>query len=112
MSRDLDFVRELLLEMESEGDYALRTLSNGTSPKELNHILIMTDAGLLVEVGRHSYRVSWAGYDYLDAVRDDATWRKTKSALSKIGGGTFEIAKELAVAFIKQAAKDKLGIVL
>ena len=110
--RDLDYVRQLLMEMEAEGDYALRVITSDVSEKEMNHILIMADAGLLSQVDRHSYRISWHGYDYLDAVRDEENWSKTKAALNKIGGGTFEIAKELAVAYLKQTAKEKLGIEL
>jgi len=98
--------------MESEGDYALRALLYETSEKEMNHILIMADAGLLVKQGKYTYRISWQGYEYLDAVRDDDNWRKTKAGLAKIGGGTFEIVKELATAYIKQSAKEKLGITL
>lgn len=108
--RDLGYVRQLLLEMEAEGDYALRVLTADVSEKEMNHILIMADAGLLSNAGKYGCRISWQGYDYLDAVRDEENWRKTQAALKKIGGGTFEIAKELAVAYMKQTAKEKLGI--
>jgi len=110
VTRDLDYVRNFLLELEAEGDYALRGFHDETSDKEMNHILIMADAGLLVKQGKYEYRITWQGYDYLDAVRDDENWRKTRAGLAKIGGGTFEIVKELATAYIKQSAMEKLGI--
>ena len=53
---------------------------------------------------------SWSGHDYLDAVRDPTVWKETKSRAEKIGGWTFGIVKDLAVAYVKQeAAKHGFG---
>ena len=54
-------------------------------------------------------RLTWAGHDYLDAVRDPKIWHKTKEATDKVGSWTFEIVKELAKGYIKSELQ-KLGM--
>jgi hypothetical protein len=57
-------------------------------------------------------RITNAGHDYLDAIRSDPVWQRTKEAAQSIGGATLEIIKELAVACLKQIARERLGLPL
>lgn len=112
--RDLDLVREILEEMEQLGDYPLVQKTNDLSSKKLNHFRMMTDAGLLAVVGSdEGWRISWQGYDFLDAVRDDGLWTKTKSHIAATGGSfTFEIVKSVVDALIKKKLEDHTGLTL
>lgn len=47
--------------------------------------------------------LTWAGHDYVDAIRDEGVWKKTKSATKAAGGYTFEIVKQVAIAVLKDA---------
>ena len=68
----------------------------------------MVEAGLL-EGGDHTStgsegpeglanRLTWAGHEFLDAARDDATWGKAKTAVKTAGGVGFEVLKTWAGA--------------
>ena len=54
--------------------------------------------------------LTWQGYDFLDSVRSPEVWQKTKDAAKKVGGVGFDILIEIAKAYGKQLAQEKLGI--
>lgn len=124
MKRDLSLVRELLLRLEEQQNGAVGVWAFHPGHEELafegydaeeiayNYGLIC-DAGLLgnrSEVDASGVLIysgiSWAGHDYLDAVRDPEVWRTTKERAEKVGGWTFGIVKDLAVAYVKQKAVE------
>ncbi|ARR55301.1 hypothetical protein HY78_18570 [Rhizorhabdus wittichii DC-6] len=45
-------------------------------------------------------RLTWEGYDLLDAIRDPAIWRSVKRAASKVGSWSIETLAALAKAMI------------
>lgn len=70
------------------------------------HIDILHDAGL-IEVMDVSYegdikdfditRLTFAGYEYLEEVRNAKIWRNVKQKMEAVGGATFDIIKQVAV---------------
>lgn len=67
----------------------------------------------LATYGKHYFTVTWQGHDYLDAIRDDSIWKKTKKAVIETGGNaTLEITKALALGFLKQKIEKHTGITL
>jgi hypothetical protein len=49
--------------------------------------------------------ISWAGYDFLAAVRQDAVWHRVKAALSRVGGqAAFDVVVALGITAGKQLA--------
>lgn len=53
------------------------------------------------------YRLTWKGFDFMDSIKDDALWEKTKKHILKpTGSWTFGILKE----FLKMEIKQGLGI--
>jgi hypothetical protein len=53
-------------------------------------------------------RLTWEGHEFLDAIRSDTVWQKTKKAFSEQGVSmTFElvahVAKEMAATLMKAA---------
>ena len=113
MKRDNDLIRDLLLRFESEADYVLLMPHDLDGPERLErgHILIMIDQGLLAPIQRETFRITASGHDFLEAIRSDSIWQKTKTAVAETGGSaTLDIVKQLAVGFIKQKVSKHTGI--
>lgn len=119
MERNLDLVRDLLLELEkTDFNSAVKQLiENGYSEESIGfHCYLIGDAGFAKVLDNTSIEdtlpkaiathLTWHGYEFLDSIRDRSRWEKAKSALSNIGGGSIDIAWEL----LKEYMKDQLGI--
>ena len=128
MKRDLSLCRELLLKLEGVSDSATAAYHfpfgddevalEGWSADEITYNFArMLEAGFFAENSETTAEggfiftgISWAGHDYLDAVRDPERWRKTKDGAKAVGGLTFGLAKDLALAIAKSEVSSKLGI--
>lgn len=116
MKRNMDLIRLLL--MRSEGDEAAQEACEKYSFEERGyHVQLMLDAGLVEGetirgadgefAGAAVSRLTWAGHDFLETMRDDTLWRKAKEHVLKPGASwSFDILKEWA----KHEIKEKLGI--
>lgn len=124
MKRDMDLVREILLATE-ESDTDPRAWVNlpfeGRPPQEVAyHVQLMGEAGLLVvqdhqSIGVNGYRwlpkrLTWQGHEFLDTIRDDEIWRRTKDGARKVGGFSLDVVAALAKGFIKEQVKSKTGL--
>jgi len=67
---------------------------------------------MMASVGRDTFRLTSKGHDFLEAVRDDGIWQKTKDGVAAVGGATLGIVSEIAIAYVKQKVTEKLGIQL
>jgi Hypothetical protein (DUF2513) len=131
MIRDMDYIRELLLKIESgqkifdilsreeaanKGFKDDRGLQNDESEKLSGHIKLLEQVGF-INIGYRTLagkvqikEITWPGYDFLDSVRDPEIWKKTKDGALQVGGLTFELIKDLAKGFMKKQVEDKTGI--
>jgi hypothetical protein len=117
MKRNNDLIRDLLLEYEADEDWLIMTEGDTSSASQAEreigyHQNLMADDGLLTYVSSSALRITSYGHDYLDAIRSDNVWNKTKSGAAKVGGMTLGMMKDLAVAYLKQEAAEKLGVTL
>lgn len=116
MERDDDFIRSLLLEYEQGDDiYLLAVLVLNSSREDLkrhHHAELLCDAGYFERVNDGVYRMTTQGYDYLEVIKSENVWKKTKEGAAQLGGTTLAMMKDLAVAYVKQEAAEKLGITL
>ena len=122
MKRDKDLLRELLFEFESSDEWQIRVPKFSGEPDERRarqyHIQLLCDEGYLVsftggiaEAG--VFRMTAQGHDFLDAVRDEGIWSKTRDAVRDTGGNaTVEIVKALAMGFLKKKISQHTGIEL
>jgi len=114
MKRDNDFIRQLLLECEQSDDIHLVALDviapSNDELKRYHHAQLLCDVGYFTPFGEHSYRMTNQGYDYLEAIKNETVWAKTKEEVTKLGGATLDMIKDIAVALIKREAAEKLGI--
>ncbi len=114
MKRDDDYIRKLLLDMEASDDLYLHIyLPHNMAPDEEKmhqHAELLCDAGFFEAVKKGVYRMTNHGHDYLAVIRSDSAWGKTKKGAAKIGGASLGIMKDIAIAYVKQEASEKLGI--
>lgn len=57
-------------------------------------------------------RMTWEGHDFLESVRDDKVWQKTKGYLKDIGGVGIDVLKDVAKAVVKDQIKQYTGMSL
>ena len=131
LERDLDCVRDLLLRMEA-GEATFCTISSATAQalmielesevsdeeaQKLAYHLDLLEQGELITIGFrsgggdvHVDALTWKGHDFLDGVRDNEIWAKTKAGAKTVGGISFELLGELAKGFAKKKILDHTGI--
>ena len=126
MKRNMDLVREILLEIEKQ--YVSTAIYNlkveGYDAETIAyHCKILFEAGLISDYKAqyadntiYSFGVgslTWVGNDYLDKVRDNSTWRKTKDAIAKKGLPlVFDTIKTISTAFITATAEGVANSIL
>ena len=115
MHRDLDLVRKILLAMEKESASTGRSgyleIDDYDTMVVGHHVYLMEQAGLVRAFEATAsgevataipLELTWAGHDYLSAVRDDGVWKTVKTkAGPKLGSLTFDLVKELSVAVVR-----------
>lgn len=110
MKRDMDKVRGVLLALEANSGPFLMTMDTpplgGTEDGQetVEYILMLHSAGFLESSQRSVYRLSWAGHEFLDSVRDPEIWRQTKEGAGKVGAWSMKLLGELAVGYAKAKA--------
>jgi len=126
MKRDMDLIREVLLEIEkkyvSTAIYNLK-IEGYDMATIAYHCKILHEAGLISSYnanytsdGIYSFVVgslTWEGNDYLDKVRDDSIWSKTKEVIIQKGIPlVFDTIKTISTAFITAAAEGVANSIL
>ncbi|MBR2883396.1 MAG: DUF2513 domain-containing protein [Clostridia bacterium] len=120
MKRDMELIRKILFYVEEnykEGQVWVRQIDiDGYDANTIaEHILLAHESGFFQDIhsisvlGNRAYWVgnlSNEGYDFLDKVRNDTIWNKTKTVIAEKGlpmvTGTI---KTVATAFITAAAE-------
>ncbi len=124
MKRDPDLIRKILLVLEEKEDCidfmsAQQMNITNSSVDAINYnLILLLEAGYIIgkefsgndQVTIYPIRLTWEGHEFLDAARDDTRWEKAKSAISKVGGWSFEIAKPILMELAKDAIKTSLGL--
>ncbi len=113
MKRDMDLVRRVLFELEEtddDGDWIDFKL-DGVDQKVLSgHIHLMAEAGL-IEASDLSdregpdwkpRRLTWRGHEFLEFIRSQTVWEKTKKAVIEKTGG-------LALGALEAYARHLVG---
>ena len=104
MQRNLDLVRDILLFVESKSatvDY-FSVQIDGYGEREINyHVYLLMQQEFIAGTEpplKHARVVvtglTWTGHEYLDTVRSDNVWKKTKERLD--GPASFDLVLQLA----------------
>jgi len=111
MERNWDIIREILIKLEElnpkVGSIKLSDFPVDKAYEYSYHVELLIESGLIhgqisKTIGRHAHdffasRMTWSGHEFLDAIRSDNVWNKTKSSFVKGGlSMTFDLIKGVA----------------
>jgi uncharacterized protein DUF2513 len=112
MARNMELIRHLLLKLEAvqggslvapnDSDLALQDRFAPEVVTEqfellVNRGLLLGDSSVTADGSLFFRGLSWAGYDLLDAIRDQSVWAKLRKAVGKhLEEISFDVLKELA----------------
>jgi len=119
MKRDMDLIRDIMIYLEDNLTPGKPIQSTqiplcGDSDEEYRvfseHIRLLLDAELIdaSEVTLKGFtiydiqRITSNGHDFLDSLRNNIVWNKTKEAAGKVGGYTISILMDLGKEYIKK----------
>ncbi|MEF2608233.1 MAG: DUF2513 domain-containing protein [Faecalicoccus sp.] len=123
MKLDHDLVRLVLLEIEDKttikddlqiSDFSIPNYSN----EEITYtIQKLNEAGYINAkiksfIGGSVFFVdslTWDGHQFLDNIRDDNVWDKTKGILSKFSSASLSIASDVAANVITKLINQQMG---
>ena len=128
MQRDMDVVRQILLEIEETGgldhDMADRKYLKGLEPtvdeireQEIKqyHYLLLVDAGFIRTSERNRWWIeglTWEAHEFLDAVREESSWDVVKQHFKDQGKDAasmpLQIVKNVAMKFLTDAISTGL----
>ncbi|KKC27912.1 DUF2513 domain-containing protein [Sphingomonas sp. SRS2] len=111
MRRDSDLIRSILLAVEEDAHCEVLRLAaiEGYADEAVHfHTRLLVEKGFLRTylpdrtVGQPwvCVRLTWEGYDFLDAIRDPAVWRSVKRAAGKVGSWSLATLAGIAKAMI------------
>lgn len=118
MKRDMDLIRKMLFAMEAnEHGFVDKLEIKGYTEEEIGfHAYLLGQAGLANVIDVTSFAskspeamvrsLTQAGYDFVEAARDDNTWNKAKGIMSK--AGEFAV-KEFFKVLVEVAMKNMGG---
>jgi hypothetical protein len=130
MKRDLDLIRSILLDVENwhhpQPIFLEGMTYEGKDKQELDiRSTFWTMPGISMRGSSRAgkalptyetaaiLRMTMAGHEYLDSVRSPEVWKKTKSALEKVGGGAaLDVIKEIASKTLAELLKIHTGLQL
>lgn len=126
MKRDMDLVREILIEIEKS--YVSTSICNlhidGYDMETIAyHCKILHEAGLVSEykpiyvddrlVTFFVGSLTWEGNDYLDKIRDNTIWKKTKDIIKDKGLPlVFETIKTISTTIITATTEGVVNSIL
>lgn len=116
MKRDMELIRMVMLAAEKTEDpnTLIDPKFEGHSETEISyHIALLDDAGLLHGQDRSAIGVfrwsagtlTWAGQEFVEAVKDDSVWKEALAITAKSGDGTvFELLKKVLMQLLEKRA--------
>ncbi len=124
MKRDMDLIRRIALEVEdTDFGYSLTGMQEeGVDTATFGiHAIWMKEAGLIDAVIQEYssgeppkvkiFRLTWAGCEFADAIRDDTLWKKAKASVLKPGMSfTFDVLKDWLKTEITQGLPTIRGL--
>lgn len=121
MRRDMDVVRSIVLAV-SDASGPVNSVEGVTDTDFVLHAQLIEEAGFveaaIMSNGKSPaddamiWRLTWAGHEFADSVRDPKVWAKTKQAAATGGGFTVDLLKDLAKGFIKKQIEEYTGVKL
>lgn len=121
MQRDMDMIRQLLLRIEKDPQLDGHNWVH-FSPNELGmntrteedvgyNLTLLVEAGFVLgKTGMETIpvvsKLTWQGHEFLDNIKNDDVWSKTKSRI----GGLANVSLKIVAAIAEAEIKQKLGL--
>lgn len=133
MKRDIDLIRELMLDIIDKDKRVYSALSSSAAQmlgideedtlgkeeaRKLEHHLNLIEQQGWVAFSRTvgggwlATDVTWAGHDFADSVRDPEIWKQTKAGAQAAKGFTLDLLGALAKGFVKQKLEKHTGVAI
>lgn len=124
MKRDPDLEREILLAVEAYDGVSgprfaeIRHLAS-TAREADYHALLLWEAGLIDAVDARTkenpfemwpVRLTMAGHEYLETIRDEEVWRRTKEGARAVGSFSLDALAALAKGFLREKIRKHTGV--
>lgn len=120
MKLNNDSVRELLLNLEENLHLADTIALNkeNSSDDTLYAAIKLIEAGYLNGSVEHFIggnfliwikSITWEGHQFLDNIRPQTSWEKSKQTASKIGGASIKIIADIASKITTELINNQLG---
>jgi len=112
MKRNWDTIRDILIKLEEKGNdkpyLSLNDFSTETHANISYHIEILEESGIIKcniskTMGNNindffALRLTWAGHELLDSIRNENIWNKTKNKFKTKGlDMTYDLVKSVAL---------------
>ena len=124
MTRDMDLIRRIFLEIEARKDVSLRPIQIDDVDTVIlaRHLELLLDAKLIEGAksvsgsgGAPYIRVkdlTWDGHEFIGAIKNDGVWSKLKQALSadQFVSLPLDAVKAVAISIAIAIAKQKAGL--
>ena len=88
--------------------HSLRDARNTFAHEVVNSLIDQGGKGPLN--GFQFRQLTWSGHDFVDAVRDDEIWGKTRQGAKAAGGFSVDLLKDLAKGFIRKKIAEHTGV--
>ena len=124
MKLDMDCVRDILLECEDlpldcHTPYSFQTSIARHGEDEVCYALAKLTEGNYINAtvsrlpgGQYDfcgiYDMTFSGHQFLENVRDDKVWQKTKGVLKKAGSSSFGLAMQVTSQILAEIVKNLL----
>lgn len=124
MKRDWDMIRKILTQLEehssSEGCVRLSDFSENEAASIAYNMELLIEAKIvngqmseeitLEPQDFFAERLTWEGHEFLDSIRNDSIWEKTKREFSKNGlSMTFDLIKAVASGLASSLVKSVIN---
>ena len=124
MKRNWDTIREILLKFEEldpeKGTVQLSDFPADRAYEYSYHVELLIEAGLIYgqtskALGRDpqdflAQRLTWEGHEFLDSIRNDTVWKKTKNSFVKGGlSMTLDLVKSVATDITAALLKSTIN---
>lgn len=122
MKRDMELIRKTLFKIEEEVGTTVKfniEIEGYTMDQVAYHCSLLYDGGLIKdykaqygsgELSMFSVSgLTWKGHEFLDTIRNDTVWKKTKDTIVKRGlSTTVEVIKNVATEFLSILTKSAI----
>lgn len=124
MKRDMELIRKILFKIEDTVDNVAKynlEIEGYSMDQVAYHCSILYEGGYIYAYeaqygGNVIYsfgvgRLTWEGHDFLDKIREDTIWKKTKETISYKGlPFAFDIVKSISAEIITGVVKGFAGL--